>query len=173
MTNNEESELTECVRSPTSPIALDLTGQGRVERINGDFVVDIDGNGVSEAVTQWFAPSAGILITGNPVGKISGEHMFGNVSGIHADGFSELATLDKNTDGALQGDELRGLSIWNDLNSDTVVDKGETSSLESHKITSLAVNHYKYMARAIKSDGTSILMEDVWFPIARMASLIE
>ena len=171
VTNNEESELTECVRTPTSPIALDLTGQGRVERINGDFVVDIDGDGVSEAVTQWFAPSAGILVTGNPVGQISGKYLFGNVSGIHADGFSELATLDKDKDGTLQEDELQGLSIWNDLNSDTIVDRGEISSLESHKIVSLAVNHYKYMARAIKSDGTSILMEDVWFPIARMAGL--
>ena len=95
--------------------------------------------------------------------------MFGNVPGVHTDGFAELATLDTNKDGQLKGDELSQLAIWNDRNSDTIVDEGELSTLAQHKIIALAVTHYKYMARATKANGQSVLMEDVWLPMESLA----
>lgn len=166
-----ESELTECVRSLVSPIALDLNNKGRIQRIAGEFKVDLNGDGIGEALSQWFAPSAGILVNKNASGQVSGDDMYGNIPGVYTDGFAELRTLDVNDDGQLSNDELSGLAIWKDLNSDTIVDKSELSSLADHQIVSLALNHYKFMARAKKSNGSSILMEDVWLPHAPMAAL--
>lgn len=168
--NGVESEMTECARTDVSPVALDLGNHGRVQRLTGSFAVDMDGDGIKEPLGQWFAPTAGILVTADAQGQASGEHMFGNVPGVYADGFAELATLDTNHDGQLTGDELSGLAIWTDLNSDTVINERELSSLVDHQIISLAVEHYKYMARATKADGRSILMEDVWLPLAPLAS---
>lgn len=169
--NNVESELTACARDSISPIAIDLENNGRIERLSGDYRIDLDGDGIEDSLSQWFGPSAGILVTGDVKGKITGESLFGNVPGLYEDGFAELATLDRNEDGQLTGAELDGLSIWNDLNSNAVVDGGELSGLDEHQIVALAVNHYKYMARAKKSDGSAVLMEDVWFPMGHMATL--
>jgi len=171
VTGGIESELTECARHNISPIALDLENQGRVHRILGNFEVDLDADGTPEALSQWFAPTAGILVVGQPEGKVNGEQLFGNLAGVYADGFAKLATFDLNKDGQVAGKELAGLSIWNDLNSNTEVDAGELSTLASHELVSLAVEHYKYLARAQKADGKSILMEDVWFPLAPVAQL--
>jgi len=171
MEDGIESALTECVRDLISPIALDLDNKGRIQRLVGEFSVDLNNDGINEALSQWFAPSAGILVTDDAKGQISGLQMFGNVPGVYTDGFAELATLDMNADGQLNKSELNGLAIWNDLNSDTIVDDGELSSLADHQIVSLAVEHYKFMARAKKSNGKSILMEDVWLPYAPMAAL--
>ena len=164
--NNVESNLTECIRNAISPIALDLENNGRIARLLGDYQVDLDDDGIEEELTEWFAPSAGILVTADAEGKISGQHMFGNVPGVYADGFAELATLDTNKDGQLTGEELSKLAIWNDRNSDTIVDDGELSELANHQIVALATTHYKYMARATKANGKSILMEDVWLPMS-------
>ena len=167
--NNVESSLSECARDNISPIALDLDNKGRIARLSGSYQVDVDGDGIKESLREWFAPNAGILVTADAAGQISGKHMFGNVPGVHTDGFAELATLDTNKDGQLKGDELSQLAIWNDRNSDTIVDEGELSTLAQHKIIALAVTHYKYMARATKANGQSVLMEDVWLPMESLA----
>lgn len=81
-----------------------------------------------------------------------------------------MSVLDINHDGQLTGVELKTLAIWHDLNSDTIVDAGELSQLTDHQITALSLQHHKYMSRATKADGKSVLMEDVWFPMAPLAS---
>lgn len=164
--NDAESELTLCDRSAISPIAIDLNNEGRIHRILGDFTVDVDGDGSMETLSQWFGPTAGILVTADAKGKISGDFMFGNVPGVYADGFSELATLDENSDGEITENELDSLAIWMDSNSDTIVNDGELSSIASHQIISLEVEHYKFMARATKVTGKRVLMEDVWLPLS-------
>lgn len=168
--NGVESALTQCERTLISPIALDLDNQGRIERLAGDFSVDMDGDGVSEPLSQWFAPSAGILVTADASGQITGNELFGNVVGKYSDGFEKLALLDSDENGSLTGDELQSLAIWVDLNSDTKVDDDELSTLTAHQIVALPVEHYKYMARATRANGKDVLMEDVWFPLAPMAS---
>ena len=171
--NGVESQPSECIRTLISPIALDLENEGRIDRISGNYSVDVDGDGIKDAIGQWFGPTAGILVTADARGQIDGNHMFGNVPGVYDDGFAELATLDANSDGQISGDELGSLAIWIDKNSDTIVDEGELSTLASHEIASLAVSHYKFFARAKKHDGSSILMEDVWLPLAPMASIVK
>ncbi len=168
-----ESALTQCARTLVSPIALDLENRGRIQRVAGSFEVDLNNDGIKEALGQWFAPSAGILVTSDAKGQISGHQLFGNVPGVYTDGFDELSRLDANDDGELTHGELTNLAIWTDLNSDTIVDEGELSELGDHSIVSLALNHYKFMARAAKSNGDRILMEDVWLPHAPMAAVIK
>jgi len=164
--NGIESQLSECDRSFVSPIAIDLNDQGRIHRIPGEFTVDMDGDGSMETLSQWFGPKAGILVTADAKGKINGDYLFGNVPNLYDDGFAELETLDTNSDGELTENELSTLAIWTDSNSDTIVNDGELSTLASHQITTLEVDHYKYMARATKTTGKRILMEDVWLPLA-------
>jgi len=168
--NGVESQATQCVRSNISPIALDLQNQGRIHMVAGDYSVDVDGDGIIDPISHWFAPSAGILVTADAHGQITGDQMFGNVPGIYSDGYAELATLDTNADKKLTGDELQGLEIWHDLNSNTIVDDGEISSLNDHLIVSLSLDHYKFMSRAGLSNGKSVLVEDVWLPLIPLAT---
>lgn len=167
--NGVESELTQCDRTLISPIAIDLDNKGRIERLAGEFSVDMDGDGVVEPLGQWFAPSAGILVTADAAGQISGEELFGNLVGEFADGFEKLAVLDLDKNGQLTGDELQALAIWVDGNSNTIIDEGELSNLATHQIVGLPVEHYKYMARATRANGKDVLMEDVWFPLVPLA----
>ncbi len=164
--NGLESALTECIRHYVSPIALDLNNDGNISQIAGDFNVDLSGNGITEHLVAWFAPTDGILINKQASGKIDGNALFGNLEGVYADGYEKLALLDKNDDAQLTGDELSTLAVWRDTNSNTIIDDGEVSSLASHAINSLSVTHYKFKARAGKTDGKTLLMEDVWLPVA-------
>lgn len=168
--NGVESALADCVRTLVSPIAIDLGNHGRIQRIIGDFSVDMDRDGIEEPLGQWFAPTAGILVKADAKGKISGEQLFGNVPGLYADGYEALSPLDKNGDSQLSDAELEGLAIWTDLNSDTIVDSGELTSLADQQIVSLSLTHYKYMSRATKADGKSVLVEDVWLPLTPLAA---
>jgi len=168
--NGVESEFSRCVRTLVSPIALDLENKGRIQRVVGEYHVDIDGDGIKELLGEWFAPSAGILVTADAKGQINGTQLFGNVPGVYSDGYEELATLDKNDDGQLTELELNSLAIWNDLDGDTVVDAGELSQLGDHQIIALSLEHYKYMSRVTKENGKSVLMEDVWFPMVPLAA---
>ena len=90
--NGVESEFSLCVRTLVSPIALDLDNKGRIERVAGAYDVDVDGDGIKEALGEWFAPSAGILVTADAEGQINGSHLFGN-SGDHTDGYEALSVL--------------------------------------------------------------------------------
>ena len=71
----------------------------------------------------------------------------------------------------ISGTELESLAIWTDKNSNTRVDEGEISSIASHRIVSLAVDHYKYFARAALENGDTMIMQDLWFPMAPLAKL--
>ena len=92
--NGVQSALSLCARDDFSPIALDLDGHGKIKRVSGEFSVDLNNDGIDELLTEWFAPSAGILVRANSSGKVTGEHLFGNLPGLYEDGFAQLATLD-------------------------------------------------------------------------------
>jgi hypothetical protein len=161
----EESAMTTCSTISVTPIALDTDSSGGVERISGKFSFDINGDGFDEDLLHWFSPTDGILITKDFGTKISGNHLFGDTGRKFADGFAKLALEDVNGDGQLMGQELSKLAIWTDINSNTMVDEGEISSLESHSIEQLSVEHYKYASRATLDNGKTMLMRDLWFAI--------
>lgn len=149
-----------------SPIAIDLSNQGSIERVDGLFDIDITGDGKIETLAEWFAPETGILIDTRVHGDISGHHLFGDMGGTYTDGFEKLAQLDVNHDGRIAGTELNGLAIWTDVNSNAKVDSGEVSTLASHDIVSLSTNHADLVSMATLTDGSTLYMEDLWFMAA-------
>lgn len=149
-----------------TPIGLDLDRSGDIERIPGDFSVDIVGDGHLAQLHEWFSPNDGILIdTSIPIvdGNVTGLQMFGDSEG-YEDGFHKLHHLDTNKDGYVVGDELANLAVWVDGNSNTKLDEGELTTLSSHGIVSLSTMFGDdYSSFAVLEDGSSMYMEDVWF----------
>jgi hypothetical protein len=151
-----------------TPIALDLDRSGAVERIvDGEWHIDVTGNGDVKTLHEWFAPTEGILIDASvPVvdGVITGEHLFGDMGGTFADGFSKLGLRDANQDGVISGEELNGFAVWVDANSNAKVDAGEVLTLADVGVHSLIVKHDdNYQSFASLDDGSLMLMEDLWF----------
>jgi hypothetical protein len=156
-----------------SPIAIDLDGSGSIEMITraGGFEIDVTGDDDKERLAQWFAPTEGILVDAHVEageedfenGVITGDHMMGDMGGKYTDGYAKLATYDQNCDNKLSGDELKGFYLWMDKNSNLILDEGELFELSEFDITELDLIHDDLKSHAIKSDGTSLLMQDLWF----------
>ncbi|MBS2037031.1 hypothetical protein JST97_18735 [bacterium] len=99
--------------------------------------------------TEWLARNGGdgLLVADlNGDGQInSAVELFGTAGdGVkYRNGYEKLAALyDKNHDGQVNGDELRGLQVWVDGNADGKVQSGELQSLQQHDITSFDVRNY-------------------------------
>lgn len=159
-----ESEKLWCNRRDISPIGLDLDGSGAVERIEGDFAFDINGDGAIDEVTEWFAPTEGILFDTRIDGEISGRHVFGDEGGLYQDGYAKLAQLDANADGRVAGYELDGLAVWTDANSNARLDAGEVTSVSDLGLASFDTSHFDYVSTATFEDGSILVTEDLWFP---------
>jgi hypothetical protein len=152
-----------CEEMRVSPIGLDINKSGTVERMSGFFFFDIDGVGEKKFLKEWFAPTEGILVDTRIAGEMSGLQLFGDQGGKYKDGYAKLALLDANKDGQLTGDELAGLAVWVDANSDAKVQPGEITSLESHGVVELSTTHTKFISTAELATGDTIETEDLWF----------
>ncbi len=134
-----------------SPIVLDLDGDGKLEASNGLWephegfdktrvaLFDFHANGFP-VMTEWVGPNDGLLVRPYEDGSVDGSCLFGSTRGF-AHGYDAMAALDFDNNGKLEGTELAGLMVWQDKNSDAVVDDGELLTLESLGITSLGVTH--------------------------------
>lgn len=165
--NGIESPALACYHNPwyTTPIALDLNTDGKVERLKGKFTFDFNGDGELETVGEWFGPQEGILIDRRVGDHISGQHLFGDLGGRFADGYHRLQQLDTNQDGYIQGDELVNLGVWIDANSNARLDTGEVQPLSTIGVTRLNTQHNgDYLSHAFLKNGRRLLMEDVFFP---------
>ncbi len=101
--------------------------------------------------TEWLAKDGGdglLVWDVNKDGKItSSKELFSefDIDGKKrfANGYEKLAFhFDKDGDGLVQGEELKGLQIWKDANADGKVDSGELRELSEFGITSLNVGDY-------------------------------
>ena len=103
---------------------------------------DLDGTG--PAKWEWVGPRTGILVWSDIGANLqpTGRNLFGNVTWgkSWADGYQPLATLDRNADGKLTGNELENLYIWLDANFDAIAQTGEIKALAEHKIVAIAVD---------------------------------
>lgn len=63
----------------------------------------------------------------------SGRQLFGNYTWqiFWKDGFEPLEHLDDDSNGALEGDELKGLSVWHDRGTDGISNGSEVEPLSS------------------------------------------
>lgn len=148
-----------------TPIALDMDNSGLVERVsNINVKFDINNNGELEDLHEWFAPTEGILVDVNAPGvHMSGAHLFGDEGGKYKNGFEKLSLLDTNGDGLITGDELKGLKLWFDANTNAFLDAGELQDLSSYDIESLSLHEENMVGHATKVDGRVVRMEDLWF----------
>ena len=117
----------------SDPIVVDLDGDGlELLPISQGTNFDLYATGSRQAVA-WVAPDDALLVMDrNGNGLIdNGSELFGNLDGIHRDGFSHLADLDSNRDGVLtaQDAEFAKLALWKDANSNGTTEAGELAFL--------------------------------------------
>ena len=129
---------------PITPIAVPMR-DGLLARDLEDrgaaVVFDADGSGLKRSWT-WVTRDAGWLVY-DPNGKgeiTSSLQLFGNVTFwlFWENGYDALASLDDNHDGALTGQELKGLAIWRDGGRAGVCEPGEVKPLSECGIVALS-----------------------------------
>ncbi len=156
----------------TSPIVLDLNGDGILEASKGQHMphdyngcnvleFDMDGDGFLD-LTEWVGENDGLLMVYKPGEEVNANNLFGTAGGFYH-GYEKLSLLDKNKDGKLAGEELATLSVWQDKNVDGIVDSGEVASVQKLGITSISLNHSADFVSSFEQNGTTKKMWD-WFP---------
>lgn len=159
-----------------SPIVLDLDGDDKIQASNGLHLphptsfdkesavfFDFHGNGFA-VVTEWVGPQDGLLCRPEMGKNIDGTHLFGIANGFN-NGYEELASLDSDGSGALEGAELKGLFVWQDLNRNGVNEPNELKSLDELGITSIGVTHRNMVGSYTRNGKTHRTFD--WWPTIR------
>jgi hypothetical protein len=139
-----------------TPIIFSVDRPRRLEELVAtDRVVefDLDGDGEIES-WPWVRPRTAILVW-DPcrTGRIgSGRQLFGSVTWwmFFPDGYRALDALDDDRNGELSGDELSGLALWFDRNSDGISDPGEVRPIEETAIEAIST-------RPLSREGDALL----------------
>jgi Ca2+-binding RTX toxin-like protein len=125
------------------PLVLDLDGDGlELTTVgNSKTFFEFDGDGFGERA-GWVRGDDGLLaLDGNANGTIDnvGE-LFGDQT---TSGFTELATHDSNSDGAITSADavFANLRVWQDADRDGVTDAGELKTLSELGITSISLSN--------------------------------
>lgn len=157
-----------------SPLVLDMDGDNKLEASKGQYrphpytgvkLVPFDMNGdFFDEMVEWVGPNDGLLIQHKASEKVNGNHLFGNAGGWRH-GFEKLATLDKNKDGMLKGQELATLSVWQDKNANGLADAGEVKSVSTLGITMIKTSHTEELVSSFEQNGAAKKMWD-WYPTA-------
>ncbi len=145
LSKDEQGEVTEDAASSTSPIILDMNGNGQLDltKLSTDILFDMNGDGNREA-TSWVGTddqgvADGILLydkDNDPDNITSDEFVFADTNG-QTDMEAAAEEHDDNGDGLLTGIELDGFYVWQDHDTDGEVDTGEVNSAASLNITSI------------------------------------
>ncbi|MDK2126717.1 calcium-binding protein, partial [Parachitinimonas caeni] len=167
----------------TSPIVLDLDGDGVETAALANAYFDHDADGLSER-SAWAKSDDGVLVNDlNEDGIIgSGRELFGNhtllKNGKTAEhGYQALAEQDDNGDGVIDAADASysRLKVWRDLNGDGFSNDGELFSLEGAGVKSISTrytnsdfvdangNAHKQVAELVLNNGTVTKTADVWF----------
>ncbi len=104
--------------------------------------IDFDGTGVK--MWEWLGSTEGILVwnpKGNKLLQPTGKDFFGHDTWGKAwdDGSAAFRTLDKDGNGAVEGEELASVWVWLDANSDAKVQEGELITLAEAGIDSITI----------------------------------
>ncbi|MDB6010978.1 MAG: hypothetical protein JWL65_3228, partial [Gammaproteobacteria bacterium] len=162
--------------SYTSPLVIDLTGQGiqtvGLSMTGGTFDLLDTGRAIHSG---WIASgNAFLAVDTNGNGTIDNRsELFGGEQG---QGFAELAKFDTNRDGVINAadQDFGKLLIWQDLNGDHRSEPGELMSLSQAGIDSISLhdtvepqlqNGNRILERSVVTmgDGRTLQMADVYF----------
>ena len=170
------------------PIVLDLNGDGKIsinKRTNSNVYFDYSGDGTS-IKTSWVGKEDGILVFDkNNDGKINdGSELLGNFTqksdgSTTKHGYDALSLLDSNKDGVIDAKDegFVNLKVWQDANSNGIVDEGEMKKLSELNINSLNLTHQTenknledrnkitHVGSYTMADGSSRTMADVEFSV--------
>jgi len=181
----DESPDTGDASRRTSPIVLDLDGDGIETLALGASYFDLDGDGLSERA-GWVGPDDGLLAVDLDGDGIigSGAELFGNHSllsnGQRAEnGFQALAEYDSNGDGVVDALDAgyASLRVWRDLNGNGISDIGELQTLADAGVQSISTGYsasshvdthgheHRQVATIVLADGTASTAADVWFQV--------
>jgi hypothetical protein len=170
----------------SSPIMLDLTGQG-INTLNVTAGVQFDINGTGQAIsTGWVGQGNGLLVMdANHTGNItSGSQLFGSATVMAngqtaSNGYQALSALDSNGDHTITSADAiwSSLGVWVDANHDGISQTGEVKTLDQLGIVSLnlttsantAINNGNWegmISSFTTSNGATHTMADVWFATA-------
>ena len=125
--------------SSATPVVLDTNGDGVVSFIAHDAGAHYDYNGDGKAeATAWVAPGDSILVrdaNGNGLVDNASEFVFGH------DGMTDLEALHAQYGAQLDASDadFTMFAVWNDGNSNGIVDSGELLSLAEAGITSIGL----------------------------------
>jgi T1SS-143 domain-containing protein len=123
-----------------APVVLDLNGDG-VHFLSSDAGVHYD-YGSGSVATAWASPQDGILVNdANHNGTVDNASEFVFGSGSVTD-LQALAAYDSNGDGQLSSADANfaNFAVWQDANSNGVVDAGEMQSLTARGVASISLS---------------------------------
>src|SRR6185369_8483066 len=121
------------------PVALDMDGDGHVSFLATDAGATFD-YGAGKVATAWVAGNDGILVRdANHDGQASANEIVFATTGSDLQG---LAVYDSNHDGKLSSADavFADFQVWQDANSNGVVDAGEMRSLMALGIASISLS---------------------------------
>jgi len=114
---------------------FDLTGDDRVE------------------FCEWLGGKDGLLVKPNEDGTVTNANNLFGTAGGYRDGYEKMSVvLDKDGNGWVEGQELEGLYVWQDKNSDAVCEKEELSTIQSHNITRISTSHKNFTSTYFKGN---------------------
>jgi hypothetical protein len=149
---NDKGEVAELTRiskqaremmRPITPLVLPLRPNINLADLinfNASVSFDFDGSGIPNRKWQWITTNAAWIVHLPQGGRVTSTlQMFGNVTFwlFWENGYHALASLDDNADGLISGDELRGIKLWHDRNSDGVCDLNEILKLSQFGVVAL------------------------------------
>ena len=166
------SIYTEYANKFVSPLVLDVTGNGVLQASNGQhmpghevvkdniILADFYGDGF-EIGLEWVGPQDGLLVAPKADGTVDMSCLFGTAGG-YDNGYEKLSLYDTNNDKVVKGEELNGLSIWQDANRNGIAEAGEVKTVQDLGITEISLNANDMYVSSFKMNGKTNKMWDWW-----------
>jgi hypothetical protein len=160
------------VNKYVSPLVLDMTGNGVLQASNGQhmpghpvvnnniILADFYGDGF-EIAMEWVGPQDGLLVAPKADGSVDMSCLFGTAGG-YDNGYEKLSLYDTNKDRKVKGNELNGLSVWQDANGNGIADAGEVKTVQELGITEIAVTPNSKFVSSFTMNGNTNKMWDWW-----------